>query len=128
MAGEYSIIEFVVYALIGYAGILILMVSILLNPPTSISLAGIRSIWLMPSVLALSMLMFMGGVVTTETTTTETTITKSNNDIETYENSIQTSQIQLINPIWSSFHMGLFLIEIIYIIVQVVNILRAKDE
>ena len=122
-----SIIEFMVYGLIGYSGIIVLMISVLIEPPTNISLAGVRAIWLMPSVLALTMLMFMSGIVVSDTVTTETTITKSNSNVDT-EVSVSRSQIQLIEPVWATFHLGLFLVEVMYIIVQVVNILRIKDE
>ena len=124
---ELSIIEFVVYGLIGYFGIIILMISILLNPPTSISLAGVRSIWLMPSVLSIAMLMFLSGIVVGEDQTTES-ITYNSTGTQ-IENTVitQSSSFQLVNPVWASFHLGLFLILIVYILVQVVNILRAKD-
>lgn len=124
---DLSIIEFIVYGVLGYGGLLILMISILLNPPISVSLAGARSIWLMPSVLSMIMLMFVSGIVTAdEQTTSFITTSNATSEVWTETGTIET-QIQLVNPIWGGIHVGFFLILILYIFQQIVNILGSRN-
>lgn len=121
---EYSIIELIVYGAIGYFGIILMMSSILANPPTNRSLAGARSLFLMPSVVCLSLLMFSDGGVTLDTLETDYTEYNGTDDsIISYSNSTETRTYTLVNPFWGTIHFGFFIIEIVYILMQVLNIL-----
>jgi|APSaa5957512535_1039671.scaffolds.fasta_scaffold01088_2 hypothetical protein len=124
---DLSIIEFAVYGALGYGGLVILMISSLINPPTSTSLAGARSVWLMPSVLSMIMLMFISGIVPiTEQSSTFTTVANDTSTVWTETGDVDI-QIILVNPIWGAIHFGFFLILILYIVQQIVNTLRSKD-
>lgn len=112
------------YGIIGYTGIILMMVSILTNPPTNRSFAGARSLFLMPSVLCLSLLMFSDGGITLDVLETDNTLYNGTDDsIISYSNSTETRSYTLINPFWGSVHFGFFILEIVYILMQVLNIL-----
>lgn len=123
---DYSIVELVVYGLIAYGGIITLMVSTLLNPPTNSSLAGARSIWLTPSVLCMGMLMFASGIITLDTQETIITTTSNATSEVWTETGTVTNTIQLINPIWTVIHFGMMMILIVYIATQIFNIFGKK--
>lgn len=123
-----SIIEFIVYGIIGYSGILILIISIITNPPKSMSLAGARSIWLMPSILCLSVLMFASGVITTDNQTTTSTIINNSTNEVWIETGTVANEYQLVDPVWGWIHFAFFIILIIYIIIQTLTILVQKKE
>ncbi len=124
---DLSIIEYLSYGLIGYTGVIILMISVLLNPPTSKSLAGARSIWLMPSVICLSVLMFASGTITLETNSSSFSTTSNATSEVWTETGTQTISYTLVDPVWALIHMSMFLILIIYIIVQVLQILTKPE-
>lgn len=124
----FSIIEFAVYGLIGYMGIITLIITILTDPPKSVSLSGIRSIWLMPSIICISMLMFASGIITTDSET-RTVITTSNATSEAWTETANVSkQITLVNPIWATVHFAFFIMMILYIIQQVLTLLFQKPD
>jgi hypothetical protein len=126
---DFSIIEFLVYGGIGYAGVIILMISVLINPPTSVSMAGARSAFLSPSVICMGLLIFASGNVTmgyTDTTTNDIGYNVTNTNQVISNSTITTNTTDkfiLVDPVWTYVHMGLFLILIMYIFIQIVTIL-----
>jgi len=130
---DFSLIEFAVYGGIAYTGIVVLIISILLNPPTSRSLAGARSVWLTPSILCMGLLMFASGNITTEYT--DSTVTNlgynATNSTQLISNSTltttETNKYILVDPVWGAVHMGLFTNMIIYVLIQILQILTKPE-
>jgi hypothetical protein len=129
---DYSIIEFIVYGGIAYLGVALLMVSVLLNPPTSRSLAGARSVFLSPSIICMGLLIFASGNITMEyKDTTQTTLnydealnTLVSNSTTTIS---ETDKFILVDPVWTYVHMGFFMILIVYIFIQILQILLKPE-
>lgn len=136
LLADFSIIEFIVYGLMGYSGLILLMVQILQpNPPTNRSFAGARVVFLSPSLIGIMMLMFASGDITleTENISTNSTILTYNetNDLIFTENVTRTESnaksFTLIEPIWGLIHLGFLMIIIVYITIQVLNILTKPE-
>lgn len=123
-----SIIEFIVYGLIAYTGMIVLIISVLKEPPSSRSLAFLRSVFLIPSIIASGILSFSGVNIYWLTTATSNTI-KSLNTTQTWtESTTQTNTLVLQNPIWITFHFLLFIVMIIYVITQILSLLTKHDK
>ena len=123
----YSLIEFIVYGLIGYSGLLVLVFSVVTKPPTGRDLAGARAIWLVPSVICLFLISYSGGIISGDTDTT----TRSEIGYNVTTGAVITNvtvtetvqnQITLQNPVWIMLHVLFAIILIIYIIIQLFNI------
>ena len=130
---DFSIIEFIVYGGIAYLGVALLMVSVLMNPPTSQSLAGARSVFLSPSIICMGLLIFASGNVTMEykdTTINELgyNVTNTNQIISNSTTTInETDKFILVDPVWTYVHMGFFMILIVYVLMQILQILYKPE-
>ena len=130
---DYSIIEFIVYGGIAYLGVALLMVSVLLNPPTSRSFAGARSVFLSPSIICMGLLIFASGNITMEykdTTINELgyNVTNTNQIISNSTTTInEADKFILVDPVWTYVHMGFFMILIVYIFIQILQILLKPE-
>ena len=123
---EYSIIELIVYGLIGYAGVMALIVSTLIEPPATVSFAGLRAIWLVPSIIALVMLSFSTGEIIYETVTIETQnerLLESRYTPTTNGTTVETKSVTLVNEFWIPFHFLLASIVSMYVMIQILNLL-----
>ena len=123
---EYSIVEIIVYAIIGYSGVLSLIVSTLIEPPSTKSFSGLRAIWLVPSIIALIMLSFSSGEIIYETTTIEThneRLIESRYVATTNGTTVETKSVTLANEFWIPFHFLLASIVTMYVIIQILNLL-----
>lgn len=129
---DFSIIEFAVYGGIAYLGVILLMVSVLMNPPTSQSLAGARSVFLSPSIICMGLLIFASGDITLGyTDSTETTLNynvTSNTLVSNSTTTInETEKFILVDPVWTYVHMGFFMILIVYVLMQILQILYKPE-
>lgn len=118
-----SIIEFAVYGLIAYSGILMMIISTIKEVPATKSGSIYRVIWLLPCAIICLFLAFGVQDVSLENSTN--TITNLNTT-EVYTENIN-SIINLVNPIWVTFHFMLFIILTIYIIIQALNLLTKLE-
>ena len=115
---ELSIIEFAVYGLFAYSSMLVLIVSVLINPPASKVGSIVRSIYLIPGI-------FCSGILanTTENIhlptiqTNSTTIAVNSSEVFTEINT-QVQTIALINPVWIYVHLAISLTLTFYVIYQ----------
>lgn len=120
---EISILEYVVYALIGYSSFLVLIVSTVKEIPDSRVLSIVRVIYLFPGIIALMILASSGINIDVNTVSTNNLI-KSVNTTQTWtEATTQSNTIVLQNPVWSMFHWLLAITLIFYMIKQILNLL-----
>lgn len=115
---DLSIIEFGVYGLITYSGLLMLIISTIKEVPSEKSGSVFRSIWLIPSIICAFILASSGiSINTSEIHNTITNLNTTEVWTETVNNSIV-----LQNPIWVTVHMMIFLILIVYVTLQILNL------
>lgn len=120
---DISLAEYITYGLIGYAGILTLIVSVIKEVPITRSLALIRAIFLIPSAIACGILASSGINIDVATITTNS-LTRSVNTTQVWtEATTQTNQIVLANNVWIPFHGMLFIILCFYIFQQIMFLL-----
>lgn len=137
---DFSIIEFSVYGLIGYSGLILLLISTLLNPPTNRSLAGARIVFMSMSVVCLLVLSYASGNITTSYSdstviiNTQSQVLNATNNgtlVTVWHNTTQTDQTTdkyiLENPIWITLHFGFAAMLIMYILIQILNIFTKPE-
>ena len=115
---DISILEFIVYGFITYSSLLMLIISTIKEVPTEKSGSVYRSIWLIPGILCAFILASSGiNIVTSNTTNTITSV----NTTEVWTETISSS-IVLQNPIWVTVHLLIFMVLIVYVVLQVLNL------
>lgn len=120
---DLSIIEFGVYGFITYSSLLMLIISSIKEVPTEKSGSIFRSIWLIPGVICAFILASSGISITTDTTGTTNTITALNTSEIWTEQITQVNSVILKNEVWVLVHLMIFLILILYIVLQWLNLL-----
>ena len=120
---DISLAEYITYGLIAYTGILVLIVSVIKEVPTTRSLALVRAIFLVPSVIACGILASSGIHIDVATVTTSNIIRSVNTTQVWTEATTQTNQIVLQNNVWIPFHGMLFIILSFYIFQQIMFLL-----
>ena len=111
-------IEFGVYGFITYSSLLMLIISTIKEVPSEKSGSVMRSMWLIPGILCAFILASSGiNIVLPESTNTIVNINTTEVWTETISN-----QVVLQNPIWVTVHMLIFLVLIVYVVWQVLNI------
>jgi succinate dehydrogenase/fumarate reductase cytochrome b subunit len=116
-------LEFGVYGLITYSSILMLIISVIKEIPDTKSGAVSRAIFLLPGAICALILAFSGEVIVTSATTN--TIVALNTT-EAWTETIA-STITLQNPIWVSVHFLFFIVIVVHMLNQVVNLITRKD-
>ena len=120
---DISLAEYITYGLIAYTGILVLIVSVIKEVPTTRSLALVRAIFLVPSVIACGILASSGIHIDVATVTTSNVIRSINTTQVWTEATTETNQIVLQNNVWIPFHGMLFIILSFYIFQQIMFLL-----
>lgn len=127
---EYSILEFLVYGLVGYSGILLLIASAFKeDAPTTKSLAVVRSVWLLPSIYCLIMLAGISGTIYLDEGTTVSSTLINVNTTETWTEIVTTTpnSIILVQPIWGTVHILFYIMLIIYFIWNILQLFAKRD-
>lgn len=102
---------------------LVLIISVIKEVPTTRSLAIIRAIFLLPSIIASGILIQSGIHIDINTVTTNNLIRSINTTQTWTETTTQSNQIILQNPVWQTFHFLLFIVMIVYVIQQILFLL-----
>jgi len=124
---DISIIEFLVYGLVGYTSLVVLIISVIKKEiPDSKPHALARVIWLIPGIIAIGILSGVGEGIILESITTETEVL--NGTVLVNATSIQTKEITLLQPFWILFHIAIMLILIMFVIMQVLIIMTKVGE
>lgn len=121
---DLSLLEFAVYGFVAYASVLMLIISAIKTEiPSTRSLAIVRSIYLMPGAICALVLASAGTViVSSDTTNTITAV----NTTEVWTESISNS-ITLMNPVWGALHVMIFVVIMIFVVTQIMNLLTKTD-
>lgn len=125
---DISLAEFIVYGFVAYASLLMLIISVVKEVPTTKSLAIARSIFLIPGMVASAVLASSGVNIQVADVTTSNLI-KSINTTQTWtETTGQINNIVLQSPVWQMFHILIFLVLLVYVITQMLNLFMKTDE
>lgn len=126
---EYSIIEFIVYGLVGYTGVVLMVASAFREVPATKSLAVVRSIWLLPSIYCLIMLAGISGTIYLDegVETTSTLINVNTTETWTETVNVTPNSIVLVEPIWGTVHIIFYMMLILYFIWNMLQLLVKRD-
>lgn len=115
---DISIIEYIVYGFFAYASALMLIIQVVKEAPMERSGSIVRSIFLIPGVIASFIIASSGiNIITQDITNTIIAI----NTTEVYTETIG-AQIVLQNPIWVTFHFLIGILMIVYIMLQTLTL------
>ena len=118
-----SIVEFLVYALITYAGVLGLIVSAFKSSSGGTESNTLKIIWLIPCLFTAYILAGADADITLDSGTT-TSINTNLNTTEVWSEAItHTAKYTLINDVWSAVHLLFFLILLIYVLINIITLL-----
>ena len=120
-----SIIEFIVYGIICYSGIIFLIYSAFKDASMSKSGGGARVIWLIPSMFAAFILMSVGGGITWDDGHTVTTVNL--NTTEAWTETTTAASVSFVSPIWGTVHFLFFIILLIYILFNLISLFVKHD-
>lgn len=120
---DISILEWGVYGFITYSSLLMLIISTVKEVPSEKSGSIVRGIYLIPGIICAFILASSGVSITTDSTTTTNTITAINTSEVWTEQINQTNSIVLKNEVWVSVHLMIFLILLLYVIIQILTLL-----
>lgn len=123
---EISIIEFAVYALVCYTGIIMLIISSFKETPMTVSQSAVRVIWLIPSMLCAFVLASAGADIYLSTEIVSDQVLDSGNAIVTLTDTT-VEKITLINPIWITMHFLFFIVLLLYVITNVLTLFLKRD-
>ena len=121
-----SILEFGVYALVCYAGIVMLIVSAFKETPMTVSQSAVRVIWLIPSMLCAFVRANAGVDIYLSTETLADQVLDSNNAPITLTD-VTTDKITLLNPIWVTMHFLFFIVLLLYVVINILTLFLKRD-
>ncbi len=126
-----SIAEWGVYGFICYSSILMLIISVVKEVPSSRSLSVMRTLGLIPGLICAGILSVSGVNIDVYTDTSTTTTDVYNGTHNLIQNSTSTTvnnnQIVLQNRAWMMVHMMFFLMLLIFIIYQFLTLMTRTD-
>ncbi len=125
---DYSIIEFGVYAFFAYSSMLMLIISTIKEVPMTKALSIVRAIYLFPGILSAAILAFSGRDLLIQTQVI-TNVIKDLNTTETWTEAITTTtEVELQNEVWITFHFFLFVVMSVYVITQMLILLTKAGQ
>ena len=127
--GEISIIEFIVYGLVGYSGIVLLIASAFKELPATKNLAVIRSIWIMPCIFMMYVLASAGAPIILQDSFDTTATLINTNTTEVWTETVTTNAkiVSIANPVWVTVHLLFFIMLVIYFIWNMLQLLVKRD-
>lgn len=129
---DISIIEFLVYAIVGYTPLIILYITLVKEAPATKTGTIQRVIFIVPGLIAVGVLAGSGLNINMEfvdTSTNSTIYNATSGDLITNSTVISqtTEKFILMNPVWILFHSFLFTLYSFYIILQILQLLLFKN-
>lgn len=116
---DISLIEFIVYGLVAYTGVILLIISAFREVPSGRSQSIVRAMYLSLSVIACIILSGSGVNIEMETVTTTNTIISLNTTEVFTEDITESHLFTLQNPVWVLFHYMLAVVMLVYVILQI---------
>ena len=105
-----------------------LIISVVKEIPVTKSLSIARSIFLIPGMVAAGVLASSGVNIQVANVATSNLI-KSINTTQTWsETTSQINNMVLQSPVWQMFHMLIFLVLVVYVVTQMLNLFIKTDE
>ncbi len=127
---DISIIELVVYGIVGYTGIILLIASSFRELPATKSQSTIRSIWILAPMFCMYMLANAGATIFIDDGTTVTTNifnATTNNPITNSTVTTTPNSITLYQPVWVTLHGLFFTMLLIYFVWNMLQLLVKRD-
>lgn len=129
---DLSILEFIVYALLGYAPMIFLLGYILVDKPARRSDSIMRIVYVMIGMIGVSLLGSVGGfdvVIAEPQTVTEVVINGSTGTPITNSTVTHGQQsVKLLQPAWILFNGSIFVIYMLYVIINVLALIGETDQ
>ena len=122
-----SVFEWLVYGFVSYSSILMLIISTIKEIPETKYSGYLRSIFMIPGIICSGILGSSGVNIQLNSDTTSSIIKDLNNTDTWSQNITNTSTVILQNPIWQSVHYMFMIILVIYVIIQILNVLVKKN-
>ncbi len=131
---DISILEFIVYGLICYTGMIMLIISAFRETPSSKSQSVVRVIWLIPSIICAFMLASAGQNIildqSTETVLSDYEVLNSVDGIVSLNSTTTSTSVNnytLVQPVWITLHMLFFVVMLIYVFVNMLQLFVKRD-
>ena len=125
---DISIIEWGVYGFIAYSSMLMLIISIVKEVPSTKSLAIARSIFLIPGIICAGILTNSGVNIPINTLTTNNVIKDLNTTDTWTEATSQSNTIIIQDPTWTTVHLLIMLVLLVYVITQILIFFTKHDK
>lgn len=125
---EITLLEFIVYGLVGYTGIILLVASAFKDIPDTKSQSVIRSIWVLAPIFCMYMLANAGNPIWVNDGYTESVLTYNGTGdlITNSTNTVSGQSITLLQPVWVTLHLLFFFMLIIYFIWNMLQLLTKR--
>ena len=121
---EVSIIELIVYGLIGYPAIIFLVGSSFQESSgTAGKISVVKAIWIIVPIIAMYMLASAGALISIDTVTSTLINT---NTTEVWTETVDRN-ITLVNPVWVTLHWMMFIVLILYFMWNMLRLFTQRD-
>ncbi len=120
---EVSIIELIVYALIGYPAIIFLVASSFKEDSGNNKISVVKAIWIIVPIIAIYMLASAGATIHIETI--DSTLINVNTT-EVWTESVERN-IVLVNPVWITLHWLLFIVLVLYFMWNMLRLFTQRE-
>lgn len=123
---DVSILEFGIYGLICYTGIIMLIISAFKETPSTVSQSAVRCIWLIPSIICAYMLASAGADIYLSSETITKEVLNSSDVIVTLTETT-TDKITLLQPVWVTLHFLFFIVLLLYVMMNILTLFVKRD-
>lgn len=127
---EVSIIELIVYGLIGYPAIIFLIGSSFQESSGTAKISVVKAVWIIVPIVAMYMLASAGAQIDLKDESIITTIGYNVTDGTILTNSTETipaQQISLVNPVWVTLHWMLFMVLVLYFMWSMLRLFTQRE-
>jgi hypothetical protein len=126
---EVSIIELIVYGLIGYPAIIFLVGSSFKEESGTSKISVVKAIWIIVPIIAMYMLASAGAVITMEHEVVNTLGYNATvvNQVITNSTTITDNTITLVNPVWITLHWLLFTVLVLYFMWNMLRLFTQRE-
>jgi hypothetical protein len=124
---DISVVELAIYGFLEIFSLSMLIISTIKEIPNTRASSIIRSIYLIPGMIAAAWLARTGQNVTFNTILTNSTTTVSNSTTIWNEVTTQTNFVMLQSEVWGYFHLLIMLVLFAFIINQIVNFMTKPE-
>jgi hypothetical protein len=118
-----------VYGFITYVSLLMLIISVIKTDiPKTRTLSLTRAVYMIPGVITAALLMSVGPTIVLQDVSTMNNITGSTPSDSFFENVTTTTSFELQNEVWVPVHFMIFIILLLFVILQTLQLFTATSE